>query len=154
MLRLSKVLFRLLVNLDKVTWRFSSLSNFAKPSVSQTLRETTKCYWGFEGLWRAMLRKNYIIFYSKEDASVTLKNEAFVPSMGFDLFSLYIAQAQENISVDSAGVHLMGQRSFLPRGSSGSQVSATRVRPRLEAPGLIPPSPAPGESLLFGHART
>ena len=104
---------------------------------------------------RAELRVEYygkldIKFHASEDVIVTLLNVAYVPQLGFNLFSLHAMQLQEQILLDSKGVHVFGGQLVFPRGPCGSKLSATRMKPSHDETLLAAAVLAPGST----QART
>ena len=68
------------------------------------------------------------MFHSRTDYPVTL-HVSFVPDLGFNLFSFYVAHGKHEIILNKTGVHLLGGRLLFPRRYNGSCLHATRVLP-------------------------
>ena len=75
------------------------------------------------------LGKLDLVFHSRTDYPVTLHDAAFVPDLGFNLFSFHVVQETPEIFLNKTGAHLLGGRLVLPRRSNGSSLRATRVLP-------------------------
>ena len=67
-----------------------------------------------------------VIFHGKTDQRITLIDVAYVPGLGFNLYSLHAVQRTHLIVSDASGTHIMGENLTFPRSSSGSYLRATR----------------------------
>ena len=52
---------------------------------------------------------------------------AYVPGLGFNLYSLHVVQGTHLIVSDASGTHIIGANLTFPRSSSGSYLRATRL---------------------------
>ena len=68
-----------------------------------------------------------VIFHGKSDQRITLIDVAYVPDLGFNLYSLHAVQRTHLIVSDASGTHIIGENLTFPRSSSGSYLSATRL---------------------------
>ena len=68
-----------------------------------------------------------VIFHWKSDQRITLIDVAYVPDLGFNLYSLHAVQRTHRIVSDASGTHIMGANLTFPRSSSGSYMRATRL---------------------------
>ena len=68
-----------------------------------------------------------VIFHEKSDQRITLIDVAYVPDLGFNLYSLHAVQRTHLIVSDAPGTHIIGANSTFPRSSSGSYLRATRL---------------------------
>ena len=68
-----------------------------------------------------------VIFYGKSDQRITLIDVAYVPYLGFNLYSLRAVQRTHLIVSDASGTHIIGANLTFPRISSGSYLRATRL---------------------------
>ena len=68
-----------------------------------------------------------VIFHGNSDQRITLIVVAYVPGLGFNLYSLHAVQKPHLIVSDSSGTHMIGAILTFPRSSSGSYLSATRL---------------------------
>ena len=68
-----------------------------------------------------------VIFHGKSDQSITLIDVAYVPDLGFNLYSLHAVQRTDLIVSDASGTHIIGANLTFPRSSSGSYLRATRL---------------------------
>ena len=68
-----------------------------------------------------------VIFHGKSDQRITLIDVAYVPDLGFNLYSLHAVQRTHLIVSDASGTHIIGANLTLPRSSSGSYLRATRL---------------------------
>ena len=81
---------------------------------------------------RRRIRVEYIgnmdvIFHGKNDQRITLINVAYVPDLGFNLYSLHAVQRTHLIVSDASGMHTIEANLTFPRSSSGSYLRATRL---------------------------
>ena len=67
------------------------------------------------------------IFHEKSDQRTTLIDVAYVPALGFSLYSLHAVQRTHLIVSDASGTHIIGANLTFPRSSSGSYLRATRL---------------------------
>ena len=67
-----------------------------------------------------------VIFHEKTDQRITLIDVAYVPGLGFNLYSLRTL-SKEHIVSDASGTHIIGAHLAFPRSSSGSYLRATRL---------------------------
>ena len=68
-----------------------------------------------------------VIFHVKTDQMITLIDVAYVPGLGFNLYSLHAVQTTHLIVSDASGTHIIrGNLTFLCS-SSGSYLRATRL---------------------------
>ena len=68
-----------------------------------------------------------VIFHGKSDQRITLIDVAYVPDLGFNLYSLHAVQITHLIVSDASGTHIIGANLTFPRSSSGSYLRATRL---------------------------
>ena len=68
-----------------------------------------------------------VIFHGKSDQRITLINVAYVPALGFNLYSLHAIQRTHMIVSDASGTHIIGANMTFPRSSSGSYLRVTRL---------------------------
>ena len=68
-----------------------------------------------------------VIFHGKSDQRITLIAVAYVPGLGFNLYSLHAVQRTHLIVYDASGTHIIGANVTFPRSSSGSYLRATRL---------------------------
>ena len=68
-----------------------------------------------------------VIFHGKSDQRITLIDDAYVPGLGFNLYSLHAVQRTYLIVSDASGTHIIGANLTFPRSSSGSYLRATRL---------------------------
>ena len=68
-----------------------------------------------------------VIFNGKSDQRITLIDVAYVPDLGFNLYSLHAVQRTHLIVSDASGTHIIGANLTFPRSSSGSYLRATRL---------------------------
>ena len=61
-----------------------------------------------------------VIFHGKSDQRITLIDVAYVPDLGFNLYSLHAVQRTHLIVSDASGTHIIGANVTFPRSSSGS----------------------------------
>ena len=71
-----------------------------------------------------------VIFHGKSDQRITLIGVAYVPDLGFNLYSLRAVQRTHLIVSDASGTHIIGANLTFPRSSSGSYLRATRLPAR------------------------
>ena len=72
---------------------------------------------------RRKIRVEYIgnmdvIFHGKSDQRITLIDIAYVPGLGFNLYSLHAVQRTHLIVSDASGTHIIGENLTIPRSSS------------------------------------
>ena len=68
-----------------------------------------------------------VILHGKSDQRITLIDVAYVPYLGFNLYSLHTVQKTYLIVSDASGTHIIGANLTFPRSSSGSYLRATRL---------------------------
>ena len=68
-----------------------------------------------------------VIFHGKTDQRLTLIDVAYVPGLGFNLYSLHAVQRTHMIVSGASGTHIIGANLTFPRSSSGSYLRATRL---------------------------
>ena len=68
-----------------------------------------------------------VIFHGKSDQRITLIDVAYVPDLGFNLYSLHAVQRTHLIMSDASGTHILGANLTFPRSSSESYLRATRL---------------------------
>ena len=68
-----------------------------------------------------------VIFHGKTDQRITLIGVAYVPGLGFNLYSLHAVQRTHSIVSEASGTHIVGENLTFPRNSSGSYLRATRL---------------------------
>ena len=68
-----------------------------------------------------------VIFHGKRDQRITLIGVAYVPDLGFNLYSLHAVQRTHLIVSDTFGTHIIGANLTFPRSSRGSHFRATRL---------------------------
>ena len=81
---------------------------------------------------RRKIKVDYIgnmdmIFHGKTDQRITMIDVAYVPGLGFNLYSLHAAQRTHLIVSDASGTHSTGANLTFPRNSSGSYLRSTRL---------------------------
>ena len=67
------------------------------------------------------------IFHGKSDQRITLIDVAYVPDLGFNLYTLHAVQRTHLIVSDASGTHIIGANLTFPRCGSGSYLRATRL---------------------------
>ena len=73
-----------------------------------------------------------VIFHRKTDPRITLIDVAYVPGLGFNLYSLHAVQRTHLKVSDASGTCIIGANLTFPRSSSGSYLRATRRNCRSE----------------------
>ena len=68
-----------------------------------------------------------VIFHGKSDQRIILIDAAYVPDLGFNLYSLHAVQRTHLIASDASGMHIIRANLTFPRSSSGSYLRATRL---------------------------
>ena len=68
-----------------------------------------------------------VVFHGKSDQRITLIDVAYVPGLGFNLYSLHAVQRTHLIVSDVSGTHIIGENLTFPRSSSGSYLRGTRL---------------------------
>ena len=68
-----------------------------------------------------------VIFHRKSDQRITLIDVAYIPDLGFNLYSLDAVQRTHLIVSVASGTHIIGANLTFPRRSSGSYLRATRL---------------------------
>ena len=68
-----------------------------------------------------------VIFHGKSDQRIILIDVAYVPYLGFNLYSLYAVQRTRLIVSGASGTHIIGANLTSPRSSSGPYLRATRL---------------------------
>ena len=68
-----------------------------------------------------------VIFHAKTNQRITLIDVAYVPDLGFNLYSLHAVQRTHLIVSDASGTHIIEENLTFPRSSSGSYLRATRL---------------------------
>ena len=68
-----------------------------------------------------------VVFHGKSDQRITLIDVAYVPDLGFNLYSLHAVQRTHLIVSDASETHIIGTNLTFPRSSSGSYLRATRL---------------------------
>ena len=68
-----------------------------------------------------------VIFHGKTDQRITLIDVAYVPGLGFNLYSLHAVQRTHLIVSDASGTHILGANLMFPRSSNGLYLRATRL---------------------------
>ena len=68
-----------------------------------------------------------VIIHGKSDQRITLIDVAYVPGLGFNLYSLHAVQRTHLIVSDASGTHIIGANLTFSRSSSGSYLRATRL---------------------------
>ena len=68
-----------------------------------------------------------VIFHGKSDQRIALIDVAYVPDIGFNLYSQHAVQRTHLIVSDASGIHIIGANLTFPRSSSGSYLRATRL---------------------------
>ena len=68
-----------------------------------------------------------VIFHGKRDQRITLIDVAYVPDLGFNLYSLHAVQRTHLIVSDASRTHIIRANLTFPRSSSGSYLHATRL---------------------------
>ena len=67
------------------------------------------------------------IFHGKTDQRIAFIDVAYVPGLGFNMYSLHAVQRTHLIVSDASGTHIIGINLTFPRSSSGSYLLATRL---------------------------
>ena len=68
-----------------------------------------------------------VIFHGKSDERITLTDVAYVPGLGFYLYSLHAVPRIHLIVSDASGTHIIGEKLTFPGSSNGSYLCATRL---------------------------
>ena len=68
-----------------------------------------------------------VILHGKSDQRITLIDVAYVPDLGFNLYSLHAVERTHLIASDASGTHIRRANLTFPRSSSGSYLRATRL---------------------------
>ena len=68
-----------------------------------------------------------VILHGRSDQRIPLIDVAYVPDLGFNLYSLHAVQRTHLIVSDASGTHIIGANLTFPRSSSGSYLRATRL---------------------------
>ena len=68
-----------------------------------------------------------VIFHGKTDHRITKIDVAYVPGLGFNLYSLHAVQRTHLIVSDASGTHIIGNILTFPRRSSRSYLRSTRL---------------------------
>ena len=68
-----------------------------------------------------------VISHGKSDQRIILIDVAYVPDLGFNLYSLHVVQRTHLIVSDASGTYIIGENLTFPRSSSGSYLRATRL---------------------------
>ena len=68
-----------------------------------------------------------VISHGKSNQRIILIDVAYVPDLGFYLYSLHAVQRIHLIVSDASGTHIIGENLTFPRSSSGSYLRATRL---------------------------
>ena len=68
-----------------------------------------------------------VIFHVKTDQRITLIDVAYVPGLGFNLYSLHSVQRTHLIVSGASGTHMIGENLTFLRSSSGSYLHPTRL---------------------------
>ena len=68
-----------------------------------------------------------VIFHGKSDQRITLLDVAYVPNLGFNLYSLHAVQRTHLIVSNASGTHIIGANLTFPRSSSSPYFRATRL---------------------------
>ena len=68
-----------------------------------------------------------VIFHEKSGQRITSIDVAYVPDLGFNLYSLHAVQRTQLIVSDASGTHIIGANLTFPRSSGGSYLRATRL---------------------------
>ena len=66
-----------------------------------------------------------VIFHWKSDQRITLIDVAYVPDLGFNLYSLRAVQRTHRIVSDASGTHIIGANLTFPRSYSRSYLRVT-----------------------------
>ena len=66
-----------------------------------------------------------VIFHGKSDQRITLIDVAYVPGLGFNMYSLHAVQRTHLIVSDASGTHIVGANLTFLRSSIGSYLRAT-----------------------------
>ena len=72
-----------------------------------------------------------VISHGTSDQRIPLTDVAYVPGLGFSLYSLHAVQRTHLIVSDASGTHILGENLTFPRSSSGSYLRATGSPPGL-----------------------
>ena len=83
-----------------------------------------------------------VIFHGRSDEPITLCDVSYVPDLKFNIYFFHKAQQTHVISLDAAGVHIMGKSLTFPCEKSGSYLRATRL-----APGTVGAKPRANRAL-------
>ena len=68
-----------------------------------------------------------VIFHGKTDQRIALIDVAYIPGLGFNLYSLHAVQRTYLIVSDASGTHIIGANLTFIRSSSGSYLRTTRL---------------------------
>ena len=68
-----------------------------------------------------------LILHGKTDQMITLIDVAYVPGLGFNLYSLHAVQRTHLVVSDASRTHIVGTNLTFPRSSSGSYLRASRL---------------------------
>ena len=68
-----------------------------------------------------------VIFPGQTDQRMTLIDVAYIPGLGFNLYSLHAAHKTYPSVSDASGTHIIGANLTVPRSSSGSYLRATSL---------------------------
>ena len=68
-----------------------------------------------------------VIFHGKGDQRITLIDVAYVPGLGYNLYSLHSIPRTRLIVSGASGTHIIGRNLTFPGSSSGSYLRATRL---------------------------
>ena len=68
-----------------------------------------------------------VVFHGKSDQRITLIDVAYVPGLGFNLYSLHAVQTTHLIVSDASGTHIIGANLAFPLNNNGSYLRATWI---------------------------
>ena len=68
-----------------------------------------------------------VTFRGKSDQRITLIDLAYVPGLGFNLYSLHTVRSTHLVESDASGTHIIEENLTFPGSSSGSYLRATRL---------------------------
>ena len=83
--------------------------------------------WGNRDIKEEYIGNMNAIFHGKTGQRITLVDVAYVPGLGFSLYSLHSVQRTHLTVSDASGTHIIGENLTSPHSSSGSYLRATRL---------------------------
>ena len=83
------------------------------------------------------IRNMDVIFHGKTDQRITLIDVAYVPGLGFNLYSLHAVQRTHLIVSDASGTHIIGGNLTFPRSTQPSSPEWSAKAARGIAKGVL-----------------